>query len=155
MALFLSSFENKIDKKGRVSVPSSFRNTIKDEAFQGVVLYRSFTLNCIEGCTISRMQELSDATDNLDIFSKEQSELATLIFSNAKELPFDVAGRIIIPSDLLKDVGIKDIALFVGRGKTFQIWNKWEFEKIQELSIKRAIQNPPSLKLNKDLSKNS
>ncbi len=149
MTLFLSSFENKIDKKGRVSVPSTFRNAIKNEEFQGVILYRSFTSKCIEGCTISRMQELSDATDSLNLFSKEQSELATLIFAGARELPFDVAGRIIIPADMLKDVEIKDSALFVGIGKTFQIWNKEEFSKIQKLSIEQAKKIPPSLKLNK------
>ena len=154
MALFLSSFENKIDKKGRVSVPSSFRNAIKLETFQGVVLYRSFTSNCIEGCTISRMQELSDATDNLDVFSKQKDDLTTLLFANAKELPFDVAGRIIIPPEFLKAVNILDTALFVGRGKTFQIWNKLEFEKIQKLSLEQAKKTPPYLKLNKIQSDN-
>ncbi|MDR2933970.1 MAG: division/cell wall cluster transcriptional repressor MraZ [Rickettsiales bacterium] len=150
MTLFLSTFENKIDEKGRVSVPSSFRNAVKDESFQGVILYRSFTAKCIEGCTISRMQELSDATDNLDIFSKQQEDLTALLFANAKELPFDVAGRIIIPTEILKDVGIKGNAMFVGRGKTFQIWNKNEFEKAQKSSIEKSKKIRPSLQLKKD-----
>ncbi len=149
MTLFLSTFENKIDEKGRVSVPSSFRNAVKDESFQGVILYKSFTSKCIEGCTISRMQELSDATDNLDIFSKQQENLTALLFANAKELPFDVAGRIIIPIDILKDVGIKGTAMFVGRGKTFQIWSKSEFEKSQKQSLETVKKSRPSLQLKK------
>jgi len=150
MALFLSSFENKIDSKGRVSVPSSFRSAVKmDGNQQSVVLYRSFTSNCIEGCTMSRMHELSEAADNLDIFSKQKEDLSTLLFANAKELPFDVAGRIIIPQDFLEAVGISDTALFVGRGKTFQIWNKIEFEKLQKVVLDNAKKIPPSLKLNK------
>ena len=150
MALFLSSFENKIDSKGRVSVPSSFRSAVKmDGNQQSVVLYRSFTSNCIEGCTMSRMHELSEAADNLDIFSKQKEDLSTLLFANAKELPFDVAGWIIIPQDFLEAVGISDTALFVGRGKTFQIWNKIEFEKLQKVVLDNAKKIPPSLKLNK------
>ncbi len=150
MALFLSSFENKIDSKGRVSVPSSFRSAVKmDGNQQSVVLYRSFTSNCIEGCTMSRMHELSEAADNLDIFSKQKEDLSTLLFASAKELPFDVAGRIIIPQDFLEAVGISDTALFVGRGKTFQIWNKIEFEKLQKVVLDNAKKIPPSLKLNK------
>ena len=150
MALFLSSFENKIDSKGRVSVPSSFRSAVKmDGNQQSVVLYRSFTSNCIEGCTMSRMHELSEAADNLDIFSKQKEDLSTLLFANAKELPFDVAGRIIIPQDFLEAVGISDTALFGGRGKTFQIWNKIEFEKLQKVVLDNAKKIPPSLKLNK------
>ena len=150
MALFLSSFENKIDSKGRVSFPSSFRNAVRMEGNQqSVVLYRSFTSNCIEGCTMSRMYELSEAADNLDVFSKQKEDLSTLLFANAKELSFDVAGRIIIPQDFIEAVGIDDTALFVGRGKTFQIWNKIEFEKIQKIVLEDAKKVPPSLKLNK------
>ena len=98
---------------------------------------------------MSRMHELSEAADNLDIFSKQKEDLSTLLFANAKELPFDVAGRIIIPQDFLEAVGISDTALFVGRGKTFQIWNKIEFEKLQKVVLDNAKKIPPSLKLNK------
>ncbi len=147
MALFLSTFENKVDTNGRVSVPSSFRNALKDESFQGVVLYKSFTSNCIEGCSISRMNQLSDAVDNMDVFSEKNEDITTLLFASAKELSFDSAGRIIIPSDMLKEVGISDTALFVGRGKTFQIWNKTNFENIQKEAVEKAKKSRPSLLL--------
>lgn len=147
MALFLSTFENKVDTNGRVSVPYSFRNALKDESFQGVVLYKSFTSNCIEGCSISRMNQLSDAVDNMDVFSEKNEDITTLLFASAKELSFDSAGRIIIPSDMLKEVGISDTALFVGRGKTFQIWNKTNFENIQKEAVEKAKKSRPSLLL--------
>lgn len=147
MALFLSTFENKVDTNGRVSVPSSFRNALKDESFQGVVLYKSFTSNCIEGCSISRMNQLSDAVDNMDVFSEKNEDITTLLFASAKELSFDSAGRIIIPADMLKEVGILDTALFVGRGKTFQIWNKTNFENIQKEAVEKAKKSRPSLLL--------
>ncbi len=150
MALFLGTIENKIDTKGRVSVPADFRMAIKNDDFQGVILYHSFTNKCIEGCTMSRMEQLSDATDNLDLFSEENENLNSLIFSDARQLAFDITGRVIIPSDLLEFAGIKGNALFVGRGKTFQIWNADEFKKYQEQAREKAFKNRPSLSFKKD-----
>ncbi len=150
MALFLGTIENKIDTKGRVSVPADFRMAIKNDDFQGVILYHSFTNKCIEGCTMSRMEQLSDATDNLDLFSEENENLNSLIFSDARQLAFDITGRVIIPSDLLEFAGIKGNALFVGRGKTFQIWNADEFKKHQEQAREKAFKNRPSLSFKKD-----
>ncbi|MDR2099075.1 MAG: MraZ N-terminal domain containing protein, partial [Rickettsiales bacterium] len=80
MALFLGTVQNKIDAKGRVSVPSDFRLAVRDGDFQGVILYHSFTGRCIEGCTMERMQKLSDAADSLDLFAEETQNLSSLIF---------------------------------------------------------------------------
>ena len=148
--LFLGTIENKIDTKGRVSVPSDFRMATKNDDFQGVILYHSFTHKCIEGCTMQRMEQLSDATDNLDLFSEENENLNSLIFSDARQLSFDVTGRIVIPADLIEFAGIKGNALFVGRGKTFQIWDKDEFEKYQNETREKAFKNRPSLSFKKD-----
>ena len=150
MTLFLGTIENKIDAKGRVSVPADFRTAVKNDDFQGVILFHSFTNKCIEGCTMERMEKLSDATDNIDLFSEENENLNSLIFSDARQLSFDVTGRIVIPSDLLEFANIKDNALFVGKGKTFQIWNKEEFEKYQEHTRAKAFKNRPSLSFNKE-----
>ena len=150
MALFLGTIENKVDTKGRVSVPSEFRNALKGDDFQGVILFHSFTDRCIEGSTMIRMEQMAEATDNLDLFSEENQNLNSLIFSDARQLLFDVTGRIVIPTDLLKFAGITDKALFVGRGKTFQIWNEDNFYKAQEEVRIKASKNRPSLSFKKD-----
>ena len=150
MSLFLGTIENKVDAKGRVSVPADFRMAVKNDDFQGVILFHSFTNKCIEGCTMSRMEQISEATDNLDLFSEQTESLSSLIFSDARQLSFDVTGRIVIPSDLLEFAGIDGNALFVGRGKTFQIWNADEFKKVQEAVRANAVRNRPSLSFKKD-----
>lgn len=150
MSLFLGTIENKVDAKGRVSVPADFRMAVKNDDFQGVILFHSFTNKCIEGCTMSRMEQISEATDNLDLFSEQTESLSSLIFSDARQLSFDVTGRIVIPSDLLEFAGIDGNALFVGRGKTFQIWNADEFKKVQEEVRANAVHNRPSLSFKKD-----
>lgn len=145
MSLFLSSYENRIDVKGRISVPASFRVALNDDRFAGVVLYRSFTDNCIEGLSMSRMEQLAVATDKMGVFDNTLDDLSALLFADARPLQFDVTGRIVIPNDLLKHAGITDRALFVGRGNSFQIWNPDAFRIVQEKSLKNLRTSRPNL----------
>ncbi len=149
MAIFLSTFKNKIDKTGRVSVPSSFRLALKSEDFQGVVLYRSFVSGCVEGCSLTRMEDLSNAVDNMDVFSEAQDDMSALLFADARQLSFDSAGRVVIPEDLLEHAGISGEAMFVGKGKTFQVWDSQAFAKHQQEILEKARANRPTLKIEK------
>ena len=79
----------------------------------------------------------NDIESSFDAFSDEQDDLTDLIFADAKEFPFDSTGRIVLTEKLLKHAGITDKALFVGKGKTFQIWNPDTYE---ELAAKRREQ---------------
>lgn len=129
MALFLSTTINKLDKKGRVSVPATFRSTLGSQ--NGVVLFRSMRFAAIEGCDLARMEQLSQGLDNFAQFSAEQSDLSASIFADAQPLPFDGEGRIVLPQGLIDYAKIKDSAAFVGCGATFQIWNPDSFAKHQ------------------------
>ena len=145
MSLFLSSYENRLDSKGRISVPASFRASLNNEKFAGVVLYRSFTNNCIEGLSMSRMESLVAATDKMGVFDNTLDDLSTMLFADARPLQFDVTGRIVIPADLLAHAGIGDTALFVGRGNSFQIWDPAAFRAAQEKSLKNLRASRPNL----------
>lgn len=147
MSLFLSSYENRLDTKGRISVPASFRASLTGENFTGVVLYRSFTNNCIEGLSMSRMEQMATAADKMGIFDSELDDLSAMLFADARPLTFDVTGRIVIPSELLKHAGITDKAVFVGRGNSFQIWNPDEFHAAQEKSLQNLRKVRPNLKI--------
>jgi MraZ protein len=149
MGLFLSCYENRLDTKGRISVPAAFRSSLANENFAGVVLFRSFTHNCIEGLSMSRMEKIASATDDMGIFDNELDDLSALVFADARPLQFDVTGRIVVPEDLLRHANIKDTALFVGRGNSFQIWNPSDFANIQENSLNNLKKIRPSLKINK------
>ena len=147
MSLFLSSYENRLDTKGRISVPASFRASVSNEKFAGVVLYRSFTNNCIEGLSMSRMEQMAAATAKMGIFDSELDDLSAMLFADARQLAFDVTGRIVIPTDLLKHAGITDTAVFVGRGNSFQIWNPDAFRAAQEKSLGNLRKSRPNLKI--------
>jgi MraZ protein len=145
MALFLSSHQNRIDKKGRVSVPASFRAELAQEPFQGVVLFKSSAHPCLEGFPWSYMKEISERLDNFNLFSEEQDDLATAIFGSAVQLPLDGDGRIILPADLITFGGLEEKASFVGMGTKFQIWNPELFDKRQAEARKAVQQNGLSI----------
>ena len=84
MSLFLSSYENRLDTKGRISVPASFRASLAGENFSGVVLYRSFTNNCIEGLSMSRMEQMATAADKMGVFDSELDDLSAMLFADAR-----------------------------------------------------------------------
>ncbi len=147
MSLFLSSYENRLDTKGRISVPASFRASVSDEKFAGIVLYRSFTNNCIEGLTMSRMEQMAAATDKMGVFDSELDDLTAMLFADARQLAFDVTGRVVIPADLLAHAGITDTAVFVGRGNSFQIWNPDAFRAAQAKSLENLRRTRPNIKI--------
>ncbi|HLD76972.1 MAG TPA: cell division/cell wall cluster transcriptional repressor MraZ [Rickettsiales bacterium] len=144
MALFLSTFTNKIDSKGRVSVPAQFRSALNNQ----IVVYESFINECIEGCDIERIKRLSDSIDNLDPFSEERDAFATTILGGAMQLSVDGDGRVILPENLIKKMVIIDKALFVGKGPTFEIWNPQRFDEylVKAKENAKAKRNLLSLK---------
>lgn len=122
MALFLSTHIFKVDKKGRVSVPAQFRTALAGQPFQGIIVFRSSTHAALEGFGMDTMEELGARLDEFDLFSDTQDDLAAAIFGEARQLPFDGDGRILLPQDLRDFAGITESAAFVGLGKKFQIW---------------------------------
>lgn len=138
MALFLSTFTNKVDKKGRVSVPATFRAALGEQQHQGIVLFRSGQLNCLEGFDWAKMDEISDRLEHFDLFSSDQDDLATTVFGESVQLLFDGDGRIVLPLSLMESAQIVDAATFVGLGKKFQIWQPGLFEKRKEEARNRV-----------------
>lgn len=150
MALFLSTFTNKIDAKGRVSVPAQFRSALVNKDFSGIVVYESFVNQCIEGCDIQRITKLSESIDSLDPFSEERDAFATTILGGAMQLSVDGDGRVILPESLIAKSEISKKALFVGKGPTFEIWNPEKFDEYLIIAKKQAKEKRNMLRLNKD-----
>lgn len=146
MALFLSQHLNKIDKKGRVSVPAAFRSVLVQESFQGMVAFRSLSLPAVEGFGMERMEKLSAQVDQLDPFSGDYDDLTASIFADATPLAFDGEGRILLSETLREHAQLESHVSFVGRGATFQLWNPERFKAYQEEVRKRLKTQPPMLK---------
>ena len=122
MNLFLSEFTNKVDKKGRISLPSIFRNALPKNNKNEIILYKSIKFNSIEGCNSKRIDEIAERINKLDIFSDDQDDFATSIFSEIVPTNLDKEGRFLIPESLKKHANISLEATFIGQGHFFQIW---------------------------------
>jgi len=144
--MFLSSYENKLDKKGRVSVPASYRSYLSNLGYNGVICYPSFNHQSIEAWPQDRIEKISNTIDSLNPFEEKRDFFATSILSESISLQFDSEGRISLTTKLLKHAKIKNSMLFVGQGKTFQIWEPATFEKFKVNAKKKANLNRASLK---------
>ena len=144
--MFLSSFENKLDKKGRVSVPATFRSHLNSMGYNGFISYPSFNHQALEACSQDRIEKLSNTIDSLNPFEEKRDYFATSILSESINLQFDTEGRVSFTEKLLDHAKIKNSILFVGLGKTFQIWNPKLFEKFKVVARKKAYQNRSNLK---------
>jgi MraZ protein len=147
--MFLSTYENKIDKKGRVSVPANFRSHLSNLGYNGVICYPSFNNESIEACSQDRIERLSESIDSLSPFEEKRDFFATSVLSESINLQFDSEGRISLSLKLLKHSKIKNNMLFVGQGQTFQIWEPAAFEKFRVIARKKANINRASLKWEK------
>ena len=144
--MFLSTYENKLDKKWRVSVPASFRSYLSSMGYNGVICYPSFNNFSIEGCSQNRIEKLSNAIDTLNPFEDKRDYFATSVLSESINMQFDSEGRVSIPQKLLNHAKIKKNILFIGLGKTFQIWDPKIFEKFKSVARKKAHENRSNLK---------
>lgn len=137
MALFLATHFNRIDRKGRVSVPAQFRAAIAGQSFQGIVVFPSHKVSALEGFSMAQMEELSAGIDSFAMFSDEHDDLATTIFGSSMPLPFDGEGRVVLPRELCAHAGITEQVAFVGLGNKFQIWQPEAFAQHQASAYER------------------
>ena len=152
--MFLSTYENRIYKKGRVSVLASFISHLSYLGFNGVICYPLFNNQSIEVCSQERIEKLSGSIYSLRPFEEKRDYFATSILSESIELQFDSEGRISLSQKLLKHAKIKNSMLFVGQGQTFQIWEPTAFEKFKVNARKKANTNRASLKWEKHFNNN-
>ena len=144
--MFLSTYENKLDKKGRVSVPAQFRSYLSNLGYNGVICFPSFNHQCIESWSQDRIEKITNSIDNLNPFEEKKDYFATSILAESINLQFDSEGRILLTLKLLKHAKIKNSVLFVGQGKTFQIWEPTSFEKFKVNAKKKSNINRANLK---------
>ncbi len=126
MNQFLGTHQNRLDAKGRVSIPASFRTALRagaePDAATSLILRTSHKHPCIEGWPLSTFQEMSRGINKLRQFSDEHEDLSTSVYANAYETETDKEGRILLSADLVEHAGLSSLASFMGMGEIFQIW---------------------------------
>ena len=127
-------------------MPASFRSYLSNLGYNGVICYPSFNNQAIEVWSQDRIEKISNSIDSLSPFEEKRDFFATSILSESVNLQFDSEGRILITHKLLKHAKIKNSMLFVGKGKTFQIWEPVSYEKFKVTAKKKSNIHRASLK---------
>ena len=127
-------------------MPASFRSYLSNLGYNGVVCYPSFNNQSIEAWPQERIEKISNTIDALNPFEEKKDYFATSILSESIDLQFDSEGRISLTPKLLKHAKIKNSMLFVGQGKTFQIWESAIFEKFRVTAKRKSNIHRASLK---------
>ena len=125
--LFRGSALNAVDAKGRLSVPAFIRQKVErrsDEKILVLAVHPEF--ECLVGYDANHSAVMQDKAekrlgDNPDPFA--ELDMQAGLFAGTVDVPYDTSGRIIMPPRLKRRAGIDNLAMFVGMGGEFQVWN--------------------------------
>jgi transcriptional regulator MraZ len=125
---FVATFVNRLDQKGRVSVPAPFRAVLAREGEDGLYCYPALDRPAIDGGGARLKQAIADRLSVFETFSEDHESLATAFYGESRVLKIDPDGRIVLPEEFRAYAGISDTAVFVGQGYKFQIWEPERFQ---------------------------
>ncbi len=141
MGQFLGTHLNRIDAKGRVSIPAPFRAALRalsDEGAAPLILRQSHAHACVEGWPARVFEALATPLERLDVFGEDHEDLAQVLYSDAYPVESDKEGRIVLPDALVQHAGLSDTIVFMGLGRTFQIWEPAAAERRRAEARERA-----------------
>ena len=127
MDRFVSTFTNKIDAKGRVSIPAAFRGVLERDGYKqgdagGIYCYPSLDAPALDAGGERLAQKIDRLLSGLPDYSDERDELSVALYGDVHVLAIDGDGRIVLPEPLRAHAGLSAHVTFVGLGDKFQIW---------------------------------
>jgi MraZ protein len=145
MDRFVSNFTNRLDAKGRVSIPASFRAVLARDGFDGLYVHPALDSPALDAGGNALLAEIDGLLSTLSPYSEERDHLSTALLGTSEVLKVDGEGRVILTDALRDHTGIVDQVTFVGHGQKFQLWRPEAFRahleearaKVREL--KRAL----------------
>jgi MraZ protein len=127
MDRFVGNFTLRLDAKGRVSIPASFRSALTRDGFDGLYCYPALAAPAIDAGGNALMAEIEALIGRFTPFSDERERFALSLYGTSETLKIDGEGRVVLSESLKRHAGITDQAAFVGLGHKFQIWEPSRF----------------------------
>jgi MraZ protein len=143
MKAFTGNFTFKVDRKGRVSVPATYRAILSAQANgedAGILAFPWFDYRAVRGCGLELMEQIAANRSPTAVFENAPVDSALISAADMVQLPFDGEGRVVLPRDLAEHAGITDAATFVGQVNFFEIWSPEAFRAHQ--AARRALRAP-------------
>jgi MraZ protein len=142
MDQFMGTHQNRLDAKGRVSIPAPFRTVLRAGAPEGpvsAVLRPSHTHACIEVWPVAAFNELGGGLQRMALFSDDYEDLSAALYADAYPVESDREGRIFLSERLVKHAGLSDTVVFMGQGRSFRIWEPEAAEQRRADARARAL----------------
>lgn len=129
MDRFVSTYTNKLDAKGRVSIPAGYREILARDGYEGgIYCYPSLDSPALDAGGERLAKKIDALLSGLDDYSDERDQLSVALYGDVQVLKLDGDGRIVLPEDLRTHAGIDGQVVFVGMGEKFQMWEPGRFE---------------------------
>ena len=133
MDRFVSHFTNRLDAKGRVSIPAPFRAVLARDGHDGLYIYPSLYTEALDCGGNALLQELDALVAPFSPNSEERDALEIVLYGDSEVLKVDGEGRVILTEKMKLHTGITTEATFVGGGHSkFQIWEPSRFQAQRE-----------------------
>lgn len=127
MDRFVSNVTLKLDSKGRVSIPASFRSVLGRDGFSGLYCYPALDRPAVDAGGNALMSEIESLIARYTPYSEEREQFALALYGTSETLKIDGEGRVMLSEGLKRHAGIADAVTFVGLGHKFQIWEPGRF----------------------------
>jgi MraZ protein len=127
MDRFVSHCTLRLDAKGRVSIPASFRAVLMRDGFDGLYCYPSFDRPALDAGGNALLQEIEALIARYSPYSEEREQFSAALYSTSEILKVDGEGRVVLPESLKAHAQIADAVTFAGLGHKFQIWEPDRF----------------------------
>ena len=128
MDRFVANFTLRLDSKGRVSIPGSFRSVLGRDSFDGLYCYPALDRPAIDAGGRALMVEIEALIGRYAPFSEQREQFALALYGTSETLKIDSEGRVVLSENLKRHAGITETVAFVGLGHKFQIWELSRFQ---------------------------
>ena len=139
MAGFVGHYTNRIDAKGRVSIPAPLRAELARDGYAGVFCYPSLDMRTVDAGGNGLLTVIEKHISRFAPYTEEHDLLSTAFYGASEHLKIDQDGRISLTEDLKDAAGIGDHVTFVGQSYKFQIWHPDRFAEHRTEARKRAL----------------
>ena len=128
MNRFVANFTLRLDSKGRVSIPGSFRSALARDGLDGLYCYPALDRPAIDAGGNALMAEIEALIGRYAPFSDQREQFALALYGTSETLRIDSEGRVVLSENLKRHAGITETVAFVGLGNKFQIWEPGRFK---------------------------
>lgn len=134
MSLFTVSQECKVDAKGRLMFPATYRKSLGDALSEGFVLKRSIFTKSLELHTKANWEKELLKLKKLNRYKEKHQQVIRHLLNGVREVELDAAGRLLLPKDLLNYAEISDEVTFSPFFTYLEIWNTANYQQVLESS---------------------